>query len=337
VRSVTLRDVAVAAEVSTATASRALSGKNRVSPETVERVRTAAEHLGYRVDPIARALREGSTRIIGMIVPVIANPFFAQLVDAVEQGLQERGFELLLADSHGVVSEEARRLRVFQERKVDGIILVPSDSNESVAAIRAVASRTPVVQIDRPAARSIADFVGVDNIAGVSLVLGHLAAIGTRSIVYVGADDANTSGVDRWEAVRAVAADLALDVMEPYRDAFDVETGLAAADRLLKQDSLPDAIVTGADLIAFGVIAGLRERGTRVPEDVVVTGFDGTLLSSIFSPTLTTVVQPVEAIAAEAIGFLLSRIGGTGSPARNNRIAPSLRIGASTGRVRTSD
>ena len=100
---VTLSDVAAKAGVSIATASRALAGKPRVSREMIDRVRAVAAELGYRVDPVARALREGSSRLVGMIVPVIGIPFFAQLVDAIEEELGHAGFELLLADSHGFV------------------------------------------------------------------------------------------------------------------------------------------------------------------------------------------------------------------------------------------
>lgn len=330
--SVTLQEVARAAGVSVATASRALSGKNRVAAATIERVREVAAELGYRVDPIARALREGSTRIVGMIVPVIGNPYFAQLVDAVEHELHRVGFELLLADSHGELAEEARRLAVFGDRKVDGIVIVPSDRVGSAGAVRAVPATISVVQIDRSAGTSLADFVGVDNEVGMALALDHLRERGATSLVYVGADDLTSSGVERWNAFDRGADRTVFSIGEAFRGDFSLATGAAAADALLAQSALPDAVVAASDLIALGLIARLREHGVEVPRDLLVTGFDGTELSQVLSPTLTTVAQPIDAIAADAIAFLTARIGGSDAPVRRSRVAPSLLVGGSTTR-----
>ncbi len=331
-RTVTLLDVAEAAGVSIATASRALAGKDRVSRNTIERVRAVAGELGYRVDPIARALREGSTRIIGMIVPVIGNPFFAQLVDAVEEQVHAADFELLLADSHGFVSEEARRLRVFGERKVDGVVIVPSDRITSLAGIRTLPQGIAVVQVDRSTGTAAADFVGVDNDAGIRMVLEHLARVGARTVAFAGSDDITSNGVERWDAFQREVARAGLTAAEPFRDEFSIPSGTAAAEAFLARGPLPDAIVAGSDLIAIGLIARLRESGVRVPEDVLVTGFDGTELSQIYSPSITTVVQPVAGIAGDAVSYLVGRIQGADAPIRNSRIAPTLRIGASTTR-----
>ncbi|MFD0559582.1 LacI family transcriptional regulator [Stackebrandtia endophytica] len=326
---VTLHDVAAAAEVSVATASRALSGKNRVSRETVAKVQAVAAELGYRVDPIARALREGSTRIIGMIVPVIGNPYFAQLVDVAEEQLQRRGFELLLADSHGRIDEELRRLTVFGERKVDGIIIVPSDRSASAGALRSIRSNIALVQIDRSAGVSLADFVGVDNDVAMLLLLEHLWERGARSVAFVGADDVTSSGLERVDAFHRALERTGLTLVGQIRGQFDTNTGIAAADEIA-DGQLPDAIVAGSDLIAFGLISRLRKRGIRVPDDVLVTGFDGTTLSQIFTPSLTTVVQPIEGIAADAVSFLIGRIEGSDAPVRNSRLTPTLRVGEST-------
>jgi LacI family transcriptional regulator len=333
VRSVTLQDVAQAAGVSIATASRALAGKDRVSRNTVERIRAVAAELGYRVDPIARALREGSTRIIGMIVPVIGNPFFAQLVDAVEAEVHRAGFELLLADSHGFVTEEARRLMVFGERKVDGVAIVPSDRIASLAALRALPPNIAVVQLDRSAGVSAADFVGVDNAHGIRLVVDHLVDRGVRTVAFAGSDDITSNGAERWDAFQREVARTGLEMVATTRGEFSIASGrAAAADLSGRRRPLPDAIVTGSDLIAIGLVAGLREAGVRVPDDVLVTGFDGTELSEIYAPSITTVVQPVGGIARDAITYLVGRIQGSDAPVRNSRIAPELRVGQSTTR-----
>lgn len=331
-RKVSLLDVADAAGVSIATASRALAGKERVSRNTVERVRAVAAELGYRVDPIARALREGSTRIIGMIVPVIGNPFFARLVDAVEAEVHAAGFELLLADSHGFVSEEIRRLTVFGERKVDGVAIVPSDRIASLGALRAMPADVAIVQLDRWTGSSVADFVGVDNEAGIRLVVDHLAERGARTVAFAGSDDITSNGAERWDAFQREAVRAGLEVVEGVRGEFSIASGAQTADILRDRGPLPDAIVAGSDLIAIGLLSRLRETGVEVPRDVLVTGFDGTEMAQIYAPSITTVVQPVEAIARDAIAYLVGRIQGAESAVRNSRIAPVLRVGESTTR-----
>lgn len=315
--------------MSIATASRALAGKPRVSRATIERVRQIADELGYRVDPIARALREGSTRLIGMVVPVIGNPFFAQLVDAVEAEVNRTGFELLLADSHGFIEEEFRRLRVFGDRKVDGVILVASDREASADAIKYLPDGVSVVQIDRSTDSSSADFVGVDNERGMQYVIDHLVDQGVSSVAFAGSDDATSNGVERWDAFHRLAERAGLDIREGYRGEFSTATGAAAADALT-QRGLPDAVVAADDLIAIGVIKRLREKGIAVPDDVLVTGFDGSELASLVWPTLTTVVQPIHSIAADAVSLLVGRIGGEAGPFRRSRVTPSLQRGEST-------
>lgn len=328
----TLSDVAAQAGVSTATASRALAGRPRVSRETVARVQEVARRLDYRVDPVARALREGTSRLVGMIVPVIGIPFFAHLVDAVEEELNKAGFELLLADSHGFVDEEVRRLRVLRDRRVDGIVVIPSDREGSAAALRDAARTTAVVEVDRATDGPLADFVGVDNEVGMGLLIDHLRERGVRSLAFAGSDDASSNGVERWGAFRRLCGRDGLEVAGHYRGEFSFACGMAAAEQFLTDGALPEAVVAGSDSIAVGVVSRLRRHGVRVPEDVLVTGFDGSELAEVVWPTLTTVVQPIQPIAAEVVRSLVSRIDGDVRPFRHTRLVPHLRAGGSTSR-----
>ncbi|MBL0885252.1 LacI family transcriptional regulator [Myceligenerans sp. I2] len=295
------------------------------------RVRAIAAEMGYRVDPVARALREGSSRLVGMIVPVIGIPFFARLVDAVEEELNRAGFELLLADSHGFVEEETRRLQVFRDRRVDGVVLIPSDRRGSATALRVLNDEIATVQVDRATSKTLADFVGVDNEVGLRLVFEHLRERGVTTIGYAGTDDASSNGVERWQAVQTLTAEHGMTLVSAFRSEFSVASGVAAADTILGTGSLPDAIVAGSDQIAVGVISRLREHGYDVPRDTLVTGFDGGELADIFWPSLTTVVQPIATIAADAVAFLRARMEHESGAYRTNKLAPELRIGRSTG------
>lgn len=328
-QTVTLTDIAARAGVSTATASRALSGKPRVSREMIERVRAVAEELGYRVDPTARALRAGSSRLVGMIVPVIGIPFFSQLIDAVEENLNKAGFELLLADSHGFIDEEVRRLRVFADRRVDGILLIPSDRAGSVTSMRSLPAGLPVVQVDRATDLPIADYVGVDNEVGFRLIFEYLTNLGVKTVAFAASDDATLNGVERWDSFHKLAAEHELAITGTYRSEFSIASGVAAAEELLKF-ALPDAIVAGSDQIAVGVVSRLRQAGLSVPEDLLVTGFDGSELAAVLWPSLTTIVQPIDAIASDAVNLLVRRINGDEGAVRRNRVTPSLLVGRST-------
>lgn len=326
---VKLHDVAAAAGVSIATASRALAGKSRVSAATTAHVMEVARGLGYRVDPIARALREGSTRTVGMIVPVIRNPFFAELIDATEAELHAAGLELILADSHGDVAQERRRLESLVSRRVDGIFIVPHHERMSAAGIRAAMQEVPLVQMDRRVEKLRTDFVGVNNEDGIRLLVEHLAARGVKTIALASADDQNAAGRLRRTSFEATTAELGLTVAPHAIGNFSVEAGIAAANELLARGPLPDAIVAGSDVNAFGVVSALRAAGIRVPDDVLVTGFDGTSLSEVFDPALTTVLQPTAEIAAAAVAFLTERMANPDGPVREQVISPRLLVRAS--------
>ena len=327
---VKLNDVAEAAGVSIATASRALAGKTRVSPDTTEHVLAVARRLGYRVNPIARALREGSTRTVGMIVPVIGNPFFAELIDAIEAELHTSDLELVLADSHGDVEQERRRLENLVSRRVDGIFIVPHHERRSSAGIRSAMAGAPLVQIDRRVAGLRSDFVGVNNEDGIRSVIDHLVDRGVRSVVLASADDQNVAGRGRRMSFEQAAAEQGLDIRPHLIGSFSLQSGQEAGKELLARGDLPDALVAGSDLNAFGVISALRAGGVRVPDDMLVTGFDGTTLSEVFDPPLTTVRQPTAGIASAAVAFLASRMLDPDGPVREQVISPELIIREST-------
>lgn len=297
---ITLRDVAEAAGVSIATASRALTGKNRVSKTTVAHVTRVAERLGYRVNVFGRALREGTDGAVGVIVPVISNPFYGQLVHSLEEQLRGRSLELIIADSHGDVVRELERLRMLVRRRVEGIVIVPSDASASLDAIAEAADEVPLVQLDRRVEEAPTDFVGVDNDRGIALLIAHLADRGAVNIALVASDDTTSAGRERRAAFDREIARRGLPVLPQVLDQFTLEFGLSAA-ATIADGPLPDAIVAGDDLIAAGLITGLKRHGVAVPQDVMVTGFDGTMLADVSDPALTTVVQPFDQIAAEAV------------------------------------
>ncbi|TDC27176.1 LacI family transcriptional regulator [Streptomyces sp. 8K308] len=328
----TIHDVAREAGVSASTVSRALSGSRKVRPELVRRVSEAAEALGYRHNAVARALRTNRSDTIGMVVPQISNPYFPLLVEAVERRLQRSDIELLLCDSNRDVAVEARRLQALVDRQVDGIIISPLDAVASARAVRSTGERVPLIQVDRRVEGAVSDWVGADDDAGISQLVDLLVARGRRGLVLVSSAFTNSSAVARAQAFEAALARHGLSpARSPLLGSFEVAWGLEAARRLTRREAGAaevDGVVCGNDVIALGMLRGLRLAGVRVPDDMAVTGFDDIAFAEISDPPLTTVRQPWEAMADECVRLLL-RADPVPGP-RGIAVAPVLRIREST-------
>lgn len=319
------------AGVSRSTVSRVLTGASNVSPEAVKAVRAATRTLGYRPDPIARAMRSGSSGCVGMVVPEIGNPFFADLVEAVERELQAHDVELMITDSRDSVDNERRRIESLLDRRVDGLVVIPVESRSSAPALEHVTG-IPLVLLDRRVDNLAGDFVGVDNAAGIRAVLAHLADQGASSVVFISGDASTSTGASRLAAFNSQVTEFIGTPRSPHLGSFTVEFGQKAAGDLLGEGPLPDAIVCGSDVVAVGVLHTLADAGVAVPDDVLLTGFDGIRLASLIRPTLTTVSQPVISLAGEAVRLVLLRVNGDTGPTRRHEIAPVLHVRRSSTR-----
>jgi LacI family transcriptional regulator len=330
---VTLRDVAAEANVSVATVSRVLNGADgrSVRPESVVAVQDAARRLGYRTNWAARSLRLKQTETLGIVVPHITNPFFAGVVQAVEQVLEPTGWELLIGDSQDDPELESRRLQSLVQRQVEGLIVIPCEGARSVDGLQALDS-VRLVQVDRRVAQFASDWVGVHHQLGIELVVGHLRQVGRSILCFVGADGDSAPAAERLrgyeQSVRRAGTAPSGRV---YLGDFTLEWGMAAGQQILAERPLPDAIVCGNDLIALGVMRSLREGGVTVPSDVAVTGFDDIDFAPIVDPPLTTVRQPVKQIGALAVDTLTRRLQEPQAPWQEIRLAPTLVVRASCG------
>lgn len=322
---VKIKDVAREAGVSIASVSRALSGTRPVSHATRTAVLAAAEKLGYRTNYLASALRRQSTRTLGMVVPRIANPYFIDLVQAVEESAQVQGYELFLCDSADDTEIEARRIRALLSRQVEGIIIIPCDEIGSAEVAREALQEVPVVALDRSIQGIPMDCVSLDNRAGIIAVIDHLARNRRRRLTFVGARQTVSTARERLEAYRDYVS--ALDPPSADRlllGEFTVEWGERAAEQVLTNRPLPDAVVCGNDLIAAGVIRTLRAHALEIPGDIAVTGFDDIELCRFIEPAITTVRQPLGDIGAEGVRKLFDRIDGNAGPADLVRMMPRL-------------
>ncbi|MCI2421664.1 LacI family transcriptional regulator [Saccharopolyspora sp. K220] len=302
----TIADVAERAGVSTATVSRALTGSRPVAAETVRRVQRAAAELGYSVNSIGRALRSNRTDTIGMVVPSISNPFFTSLVENVEHALGGSGKQLFLCDARSDPVIEAERLRSLVARNVDGIIVSPTHGVDSAPAVLEAARAVPLVQLDRYVGGTSTDWVGVDDIAAMRLVVDHVHAAGARSAAFVGSLLTNSSTERRLAGFQQRAAALRMTVREDWLllGEYSIAWGEEALARLTGTGRMPDVIVCADDLIALGVTRACRAVGIKVPDEVQVTGYDNIEFARLGEPPLTTVDQPRKKIASEAVRLL---------------------------------
>ncbi len=327
----TIRDVADRAGVSTATVSRALSGARPVSPSVLEQVTRAAADLGYSGNGIASALRRSRTDTVGMVVPSIANPFFTALVESVEHAVQQAGRQLFLCSSRSDPTLEAQRLRSLVARQVDGIVISPVHGSLSTEAVAWAAGELPLVQVDRHVSGVTSDWVGVDDDAALRLVVDHLADRGVQSAALVSSTLTNSSTELRGAGFLAHTARRGLAVAAVLLGDYSIEWGRQAAGQLLAAGSLPDAVVCADDLIALGVLQACATAGVAVPGDVLVTGFDDIPYSALSNPPLTTVRQPQDEIAVEAVRLLTAALGPDREDPVHTAMAPSLVVRASTG------
>lgn len=310
VRRPTVRDVAARAGVSIATVSRALRGHGNVAPTTRHRVEEAARQLNYRPSGVARSLRLRATRTIGLIVTDIENPYFPQIVSAVEDAARERGYSVLLADGRRDPEREIESLEVLAERQVDGLIIASTALTlRHKARIRDVPC--PVVIVNGVSSVAAVPAVLSDNESGGRLAAEHVLALGHRRLAYLAAaSERDRAVLERVAGVRAAMAvqGLAPASLSVIPASEGVEGGDLAARQALAAAPGTTALLCYNDLTAIGAIRGLRAMGLDVPGDVSVVGFDDIEMAAHVDPPLTTIRQDTEEMGQWALASLCQRI-----------------------------
>ena len=329
-----IEDVARAAGVSVASVSRVISGARQVRPKTREAVLEAVKKLGYQTNFMASSLRRQSTRTIGMVVPYIANPFFIELVEKVENAVQEAGYDLFLCDSQDSPEIEKRRIRALIARQVDGIVLICCDETLSRESVKSVKDDVPIVAVDRTIRDVPLDNIAVDSELGIRMVIDHLAEQGFRKMAFVGASGGISTAQARLDAYQRYVVEVDPPSANDVKlGSYSVDWGRKVGFELAQRPRLPDAVVCANDLIAVGVIRGLRRSAVQIPDDMAVTGFDDIALCRYVEPSITTVRQPVDKMGVEAANLLLARIDGNDGSLRDLRFSPELVIRQSSCRT----
>ena len=326
----TIRDVAKAAGVSVATASRALNGMTNVTRPTRERIEAAARKLDYVPHSGARSLTRQRTDTIGVVLPDLFGEFFSEMIRGIDLVVHAAGKTLLLGNMHGSAVETGQALRTMRGR-VDGLLVMPPDSSAETIP-DALLRDIPTVLLSAGAENGTIPFVTVDNYAGGKLVTEHLIDSGARRILHLAGPQSNRDAGERERGFRDVLrARLGQDEPLVLPGDFHEEAGREAARRLLREELDYDAVFAGNDMMAVGLMAELRDAGIEAGRDILVAGFDDIPLARYVTPQLTTAHSDIMRLGSSAARLLLQAMGGEQKgPADSLVIKPTLAVRGST-------
>lgn len=328
-----IRTVAALAGVSTATVSNVLNARRSVAPELVARVQAAVTQLGYIADLGAARLRSRRSRVAGLLVPDIANPFFGTLAAVLEDAARRDGYDLLIVSSGDDPAQETARLRALLTWRPAGIIVVPC-GNRIAARQLAEAAGVKLVAADRIPTGTPLDVIAVDNRTAAAEVARHLVASGRRHILAVAARASISNIAERCQAAQAEAEALGA-MLEVVEVGFTLADSRARLARRLAIPPLPDALFTLNNVATLAALGALPAAGLRVPQDMALVGFDDAEWMHVASPPLSVVRQPVEALGLAAWARLMARIAGDASPPQEIRLACTLELRASSAPAQT--
>ncbi len=305
-----IRDVAKLARVAPITVSRVINNSGYITEETRQRVQEAIEALGYVPNSLARSLRSRKTRMLALILTDITNPFWTTVARGVEDAASDAGFSVILCNTDESETEQERYLRIILEKQVDGVLLVPvRDPLEPVSAVRA--QKVPVVVLDRRVPEDLeTDVVRGDSEGGAYRLVNLLISLGHRRIaILTGPHDVSTAE-DRVAGYRRALREAGLDWEQVLYGEFTLDSGYQLACRSLKSEPRPTAYFAGNNFLALGALRALRESGVKVPEQVVLVGFDDLPEALMIDPFLTVAKQPAYDMGHKATELLLARLSG---------------------------
>ncbi len=323
----TIYDVAKLARVSTYTVSCVVNQSAPVSPELTARVRKAIEALDYTPNAVARSLQTRNTKTIGMLIPDIANPFYARVVRGVEDRLSKDGYSLLLGNTYNSTEAQTRYLNLFRGRQVDAMLLFITSGSEK-ALERIATDRRPVVAVGRVPDKFPCDTVSADNVTGTRLAMDHLLGKGHRPVGIVAGELSLSAARDRVTGWRQALRARRIKVDENLIQEADwtEEGGYRAALRLLDLSPAPTAIFAANFLMMTGILRACKERGVAVPATVEVASSDDSEWLDVFSPPITTVVQPSYEMGETAADLALARLAKPDRKYQQIVLAPTLRV-----------
>lgn len=307
---ITIKDIAKALNLSTSTVSRALRGSYEINVETKKLVLEYAEKMNYQPNPIALSLKENRSKAIGVIVPEIANNFFSQAINGIEAVAYNRGYHVVIFQSHESYERERSNIQHLLGRKVDGVLISLSGQTTDVGHLQEIQNRgVPIVIFDRISNDIVSDKVIADNFQGAFEATEHLILSGRKRVAHITSPSLLYTTNERLEGYKAALAKHGI----PFDDKLVRYCGFAPEEARqvifeLLDSQKPDAIFTASDRLALDCFAAVKEKGIRIPEEVAFIGFTNLGVAHLLDPPLSTVVQPAFEIGKTAAEILLDTI-----------------------------
>jgi len=327
----TIYDVAKEAGVSIATVSKVINQTGRISDKTRAHVNKVMERLDYQPSVVASALTGKSTYTIGLLIPDLANPFFAEIARSVEDRGSELGFNLVICNTDNEPNKGIQYISLLKQKRVDGIIIATGLQNELMKGL--TGQGIPLALIAREMPMLAVDTVLVDDYMGGYLATSHLIRLGHRRIAIIAEDLELMSSKERVRGYRYALEEAGIAAEERFvteSELFTLEGGKEQTRKLLEQPDGPTAIFACNDLLAIGVMQAARELGVNVPNDLSVVGFDNTILATITDPPLTTVAQPIQDIGRQVIDLLVQEINRQKTSKQRIILVPNLVVRSTT-------
>lgn len=327
---VTIYDIAEKAGVSIATVSKVINNKGRISVETRENVLAVMKELNYRPSIIATALTGKNTNTLGLLIPDLANPFFAELARSIEDSAKDLDYNVVICNTDYSSIKESEYIDLLIQKQVDGFIL--ASGFEQMNPVETLIERNiPVVIV----ARELPDFevmsVANDDYYGGYLAAQHLVKQGHQHIGILGRD--LWSNRERMRGFNTYLEEQEMPLWPNFKyieGVEHVEEAIKETRRLLSDEKRPTAIFACNDLLAAGAIRAARDLGFEIPEDLAIVGYDDTSIATIVQPTLTSVAQPIPEIGAACISLIANKIQGIPVQNKNVKFNPTLMIRQST-------
>ncbi|MDR0242183.1 MAG: LacI family transcriptional regulator [Burkholderia sp.] len=305
----TISDVASLAQVSKATVSRYLNGNLALPPDTAKRVDDAIVALNFRQNSLARRLSKGSSETIGLAMPNVANPFFAEVADEVEEALRERGYGLSLCITRNLVEREAFYLRWLDTRHLDGLILITNRPDDGQLR-QLIKGHRNIVLMDEDVPGTEVPKVFVNNVEGGYLATRHLLDAGHRRIAHVSGPRFLYTVGERHEGYCKALAEAGV----PYDETlvkfgtYERTFGQEAVAELLALREPPTAVFAASDYLAVGMLEALRSRDLKVPDYISIVGFDDMEFASLLMPPISTLRQSARELGRAAVASLIDII-----------------------------
>jgi DNA-binding LacI/PurR family transcriptional regulator len=327
---VTIYDIAKEAGVAKSTVANALTGKGKVSEATRQRVLQCAREMGYRPNVLARNLSQHKTLTIALVLPTIANPFYPEIIEAVEKFVREHEYQTLFCNTHGDFALGRQQMERLMSRWVDGYIIMGS-SMDIADITRYFQQRVPIVLCDWQENESPVGIpqVSVDFYRAGQLAAEHLLALGHRHIAVIVEEPQQTLRLAGFRSVLQTSG-VPLPPELIQRGDSTLESGYAAAKNLLARSEHPTAIFATTDWMALGAMEVILDEGLRVPQDISIIGLDDIVVSAHLRPPLTTIAVPKSQLAKEATELLLGQIDGNKDMAVLRLVEPYLVLRQST-------